>query len=316
MSLRARLALAVLCLAPVTSAAVVERIVAVVGERPILLSDVQRRAKPFRARMMAAGATPQQLQQAETQLQKELVQRMVDERLEELAAEKAKVTVSREEIDGALANVASNAHLSVSDLLKEATSQGLAEADYREELRRQLLEGRLFQLRGRGRPRATDAEGRAAFEKWLKQAGNDQPVLHVALLPLRAGAEEREGVEARARTIQGRLAAGAEFCDLVKEYADDAAARASCGDRGPQPAAALLPGITKAVEGLAPGSVTAPVALGDALVFVKVVEAPRSPRFEDLRDAMLERAAQEAADKQRKAWLVELRESHYVDVRM
>jgi hypothetical protein len=49
---------------------------------------------------------------------------------------------------------------------------------------------------------------------------------------------------------------------------------------------------------------------------VKVVEAARAPRFDDLRDAMLERAAQEVADRQRKAWLLELRESNYVDVRM
>jgi peptidyl-prolyl cis-trans isomerase SurA len=314
MSLQSRFVLAALCLAPLASSAVIERIVAVVGERPILLSDVQRRAKPFRSRMLAAGASPQQLQQAEGQLQKELLQRMVDERLEELAAEKAKLSVSRDEVDAALANVAANAHLSVADLLKEAASQGLAEADYREELRRQLLEGRLFQLRGRGRARASEAEGRAAFEKWLKQPGNDQPVVHVALLPLRA--DDRDAADARVRVVQERLAAGDDFCALVKEFADDASARATCGDRGPQPAAALLPGITKAIEGLAPGAVTPPVSLGDALVLVKVVEAARAPRFDDLRDAMLERAAQEVADRQRKAWLLELRESNYVDVRM
>jgi peptidyl-prolyl cis-trans isomerase SurA len=316
MSLRARLAVAALCLASLAPGAVVERIVAVVGERPILLSEVQRRARPFRARMMAAGATPQQLQQAEGQLQKELLQRMVDERLEELAAEKAKIAVSRDEVDAALANVAQNARMTVADLLREAASQGLPEADYREELRRQLLEGRLYQLRGRGRPRASEAEAVAAFEKWSKQPQNATPLVHVALLPLRVRAEEREADEARVHEVEGRLAAGAEFCDVVREYADDAAARASCGDRGPQPVAALLPAITAATEKLAVGGVSSPVIIGDAVVFVKLLAAPRAPTFADVRELMFERAAQDLADKQRRAWLAELRESHYVDVRM
>jgi len=316
MAPRARLGAALLALAPLAGGAVIERIVAVVGERPILLSDVQRRARPFRARMMAAGATPQQLQQAEPQLQKELLQRMVDERLEELAAEKAKISVSRDEVDAAMANVASGARMTVADLLREAATQGLSEGEYREELRRQLLEGRLFQLRGRGRPRASEAEARAAFEKWSKQPQNAQPVVHVALLPMRVRPEERAADEARVREAKDALAGGRPFCEVVQAYADDPTARASCGDRGPQPVSALLPTITGAAEGLAPGAVSEPVAIGDAVVFVKLVAAPRPPAFEDVRDTMFERAAAELADKQRKAWLGELRESHYVDIRM
>ena len=199
-------------MSPLALGAVVERIVAVVGERPILLSDVQRRARPFRVRMMASGANPQQMQQAEVQMQKELLQRLIDERLEELAAEKAKVSISREEVDAAIGNVATNARLTVADLLREAATQGLAEADYREELRRQLLEGRLFQLRGRGRPRASEVEARAAFEKWTKQPGNEQPVVRVALLALRAGVEGADGLAARTKAVEDRLAAGAGFC--------------------------------------------------------------------------------------------------------
>jgi peptidyl-prolyl cis-trans isomerase SurA len=316
MTLRARVAVALLALAPFASAAVVDRIVAVVGERPILLSDVQRRARPFRARMAAAGATPQQLQQAEVQLQKELLQRMVDERLEELAAEKAKLSISRDEVDAAMANVASGARMSVADLLREAASQGLTEGEYREELRRQLLEGRLFQLRGRGRPRASEAEARAAFDRWSKQPQNAQPVVHVALLPMRVRPEERSADEARIREAKAALDAGRPFCEVVQAYADDATARATCGDRGPQPVSALLPALTGAVAGLATGAVSEPVAIDDAVVFVKLVQAPHAPSFEDVRDAMFERAAAELAEKQRKAWLAELRESHYVDIRM
>src|SRR5450755_2165657 len=45
-----------LALSPVARASIVERVVAVVGEKPILLTELQHRARPFLARIY--GSTP------------------------------------------------------------------------------------------------------------------------------------------------------------------------------------------------------------------------------------------------------------------
>ncbi|MEQ9317600.1 MAG: hypothetical protein RIF41_00525, partial [Polyangiaceae bacterium] len=49
----ALLAVALGTLAPTSEAVVVERVVAVVGEKAILLSDLRRRARPFLVRLYA-----------------------------------------------------------------------------------------------------------------------------------------------------------------------------------------------------------------------------------------------------------------------
>ena len=95
-----------LVVAPQARATVIERIVAVVGEHAILLSDVRQRGRPFLLQIHQRIANASQEAAAESEMFKQLLDRMVDERLEQQAAEKAHLTVSSEEIDNGLHNVA------------------------------------------------------------------------------------------------------------------------------------------------------------------------------------------------------------------
>ena len=76
---------------------------------------------------------------------------MIDDRLEEQAADKARISVSLDEVDNAIRNIAAQGKIDSRALIGEAKKQGLTEQDYRDELRRQVLEGKLVQLRVRGR---------------------------------------------------------------------------------------------------------------------------------------------------------------------
>src|ERR1700733_13404163 len=121
-------------------AVVVERVVAVVGDRPILKSELHTRARPFLIQIAQRVPPGPQQTAAESTVFQELLQKMVDEELEIQAADKAKVTVSSDEIDSALHNVAAAQGLSSAELMKGAVKSGLTEQEYREEMRRQILE--------------------------------------------------------------------------------------------------------------------------------------------------------------------------------
>jgi peptidyl-prolyl cis-trans isomerase SurA len=305
-------------LARPSGAAIVERVVAVVGERPILLSELRHRAKPFLARIIAQTQGAAQQAAAESEMYRELLNRMVDDRLEETAADKARLQITVEEIDRAMQNVAAQAKVTTRELLAEAKKNGLSEQDYREELRRQLLEGKLVQLRVRGRVRPTDQDARAAYGRWVKSLGTDLP-LDVRVLAMRIPNTE-DGPRTRevlAEEIVKRARAGEDFCGLVKDYSDDATTKAACGSRGPQPANAYLPAIAEEVRKMKAGEISGPVHIGnEAIVVLQLVTGPSVPAFEDVRDAMYDRATSEAMERQRKAWLEELRRGVYVDVRL
>src|SRR3954463_16404577 len=163
-------------LARPADASIVERIVAVVGERPILLSELRQRGRPHLWRIAASTQNPTQQAAQESEMFRELLNRLIDERLEDTAADKAHLTVSPEEVDAGIRQGASQKNLKPQDVINEAKKQGLTEQDYRDEIRRQVLEGKLIQLRVRGRVRVTEQDARAAYVHAQKDFVQQNPV--------------------------------------------------------------------------------------------------------------------------------------------
>jgi peptidyl-prolyl cis-trans isomerase SurA len=305
------------------SAVIIERVVAVVGERPILLTELQHRAIPFLYRIYAQTKDPAQIAAHESGMYKELLDKMVNDRLEEHAAERSHLNVSADELDNAIKNVAKMNNLSPSALIAEAARSGLSEQDYRDELRRQLLEGKLLQLHVRSRVRVTEQDAKAEYEAWLKQNGA-QAQAEVRILAMRIPPGSSEEVEkARillAQNLVARARSGEDFCAMVAQYSDDQATRTTCGSRGLIPVDGLVKDVQDVIAKLKPGEYSDPFFIGmqgdEAILVVQLVTAPTIPTFDKVKDEMLERAFSEAMDRQRKLWLDELRRGVYIDVRM
>ena len=303
-----------------SEASIVERIVAIVGERPILLSDLRKRALPFRIHIAASAQHPAAAAAQETGMYRELLNKMVDDRLEELAADKAHVNVTSEEIDRGISKKAESINLSVRELLAEAKRQGLSEQDYRDELRRQVLEGKLIQLRVLPRVRVTDEDARAAYARWIKEMGAEMLVdirILAMRMPTGASTEHLHAQEALAASIVARARAGESFCTLASQYSDDVQTKGTCGSRGPQPMSSLLPQLQDTVKSMKDGETADPVSYqNEAILIVQMAKAPHVPAYDEVKGAMQERAMGELIERQRKAWLQELRRGVYVDVRL
>src|SRR5262245_35863023 len=168
-SRRARCAAALGCgllfWASQSGATVIERIVAVVGEQAILLSELRDRAQPFLRRMEQQPADAAQRAAATSELYRRLVQRLVEEELEQKAANRSNITVTPREIDDALGRIAQQNGVAVQRIIDEALNSGMTEQTYRQELRRQLLETKLLNLRLQGRMRITDDDVRGAYQR-------------------------------------------------------------------------------------------------------------------------------------------------------
>src|SRR5262245_44285754 len=83
--------------APPAQAAIVERVVAVVGDQPILLTELRQRARPFLIKIYQSVPAAQQ-KVAEAEMYKELLGKLVDERVVSIAADKLNVTVTTKEV--------------------------------------------------------------------------------------------------------------------------------------------------------------------------------------------------------------------------
>jgi peptidyl-prolyl cis-trans isomerase SurA len=306
-------------------AAIVERVVAVVGERPILLSELRHRARPHLVRIAAHTQNASQQAAAESEMFRELLTRLIDERLEEQAADKAHLSVTPEEVDNGIRQVAAQQRLDPKQLLAEAKRQGLSEQDYRDEIRRQVLEGKLIQLRVRGRVRVTEQDARNSYNIFATEMAQQSPVdLRILVLAVPPGSSQQTA-SARvvlAEELSRRAKAGEDFCDLVLSYSDDPSTKSTCGSRGPVPLNALFPELQEVARNQQPGETSEPIVFKDPtgqqaiLVVQTVATQTTAPTYDQVKDQMMERAYVEATERQRKMWLQELRRGVYIDVRL
>lgn len=309
-------------------ASVVERVVAVVGEQPILLTDIRTRARPFLIDLQRRKLGAAQQAAAESELFRQLLERMIDDRLEQQAADKARIRVTAEEIDAGIRNVAAAQKLSPAELMAEAARQGMSAQDYRDEIRRQILEGKLLQLRVQGRIRISDDDIEATYRQLTraerKQLGFSLAwvVLHTPESLPRAKRIERErlaqSIAETARAGVDRFGQAIDFASLASSFSDDSSTREQGGVLGRHEPGDLAGRIEEEAFKLEPGGVSAPFRFKDAIVVLKLLERDPSqiPSLEDVREEVAQRVYAERMDKARKQWLEELRRSAHVEVRM
>lgn len=314
-------------------AVIVERIVAVVGERAILLTELRERARPYLFQIEQRVPDGAQRAAAESQVMKELIEKVVIEELEAQAASRAKINVSSDEIDNAIQNIAASQNIQPADLYKDASERsGLTPQEYREELRRQILEGKMLQLRVKGRARITDEDIKAQFDRVVREERRRreyQPAWVVLRLMPGASKEVTDERWALAREIAERARRGEDFAKLAKTYSDDPETRDTGGNlgiRAPQGTANALngkrgvmaPELEAAILPLEPGDVAEPMQAGEAIVVIKLLarQASRYTTVDEARNEMIQRLQTEILEKAKRKWLDELKRRTHVDVRL
>jgi peptidyl-prolyl cis-trans isomerase SurA len=312
-------------------AVTVERVVAVVGEKAILLTDLRRRARPRLMKMYAQIPEGPQRAAARSQILTAQIQVMVDEELVNVAAARTQQRATAEEVDRALSYAARVRGLTLSQLFTAVERDtGMSEIEYRQEIRRQVLEGKLLN-RFVQNQRVTKAELQEMFEKAKKQ---ERSVLlyNPAWIVLRLGKNAKPEVLSKqmalANSIVKRIEGGEKFADLAKKYSADRRTGQNGGNLGirvpsTSPAAAqgkyklLARPLEHVAMTLDAGEVAEPFQFADALVIL-TVKARQPSRYRSIKAVQNELAQLVKVNKLQKVkekWLKDLRRRTFVDVR-
>jgi peptidyl-prolyl cis-trans isomerase SurA len=306
--------------APRARATVIERVVAVVGERAILLSDLRERAQPFMLQIQTQVPNGVQRNAAISQLYKGLIEKLVDEELEQRAAIQAKVAVTSKEVDDAVARVAAQNGVTSDRLFAEAKRTGLDEAAYRDELRRQLLQTKLINVRLQGRIRVSEDDLRTAYQRLVVEE-REKLSFRVAwvLVASSPGLPAAEIGARRARAERVRSAAfGGNFAALARLYSDDLPTKDSGGVLGATHLAELAPQLRRVVSALEVGQPSAVVAVPSGFAVLELLEREESslPSFDEAKAELAQRVYLEKMTQARRSWLDNLRRQQHVEVRL
>jgi peptidyl-prolyl cis-trans isomerase SurA len=328
----AGLAAALLGVAAPARAVTVEKIVAVVGDDSVLLSELRTRGLPFLRQIAKQYPPGPSRTAAESGMLKDLLKKMVEDLLEQQAAERQKIVVKPEEVDKAFEQMAESQNMTV-DQLFEVTEKktGMSEQDYRDEIRRQILEGKLLSQRIRGRVRITEEDLKKAYAKTLREE-LDRREYRPAWILLRvlpgSSPQAIAQRQAQADKIWRDLEAGAAFADVAKQYSDDTRTREKGGDlgihapaRAPSAQSGKRQTLAKELEdkmlALEPGEYTKPFRFGEAIVIMTVLsrQPSRYTTYEAAKPEMVQRVQNEIVLRERTAWIDELKKRTFVEIR-
>ena len=285
-----------------------------IGDRAILLTDLKSRAQPFLVQVTQGVPPGAQRNAAISQVYKGVLDKIVDEELEERAAIQAKITISSKEIDEAIARVAQQNQLTPQKLLAEAARTGITEQQYRDELRRQLLQAKLVNVRLQGRIRVTDDDLKLAYRKLVFEERQRLGV-HVAWIRIPAGSD------GSGRALAERVSEAArteDFSGLARQFSQDSATKDQGGALPQDKLTDLPPNVARASLGLEVGESSPPVRMDDDYVIVRVNsrDASQLPSFDDARRELGDRVYMDKMGQARRTWLDGLRRQNHVEVRL
>lgn len=309
--LRASLALALLFVAVPARAEVVERVVAVVNEEAIFLSELRQRAAPFLGQIMEAPSQAQQMAAIE-QLYRELLDRMVQEELflQAAASMSDTITVTRAEVDRAIANVRRQSGLEDAQFWEAVRAQGFTEEQYRNDVRRQLLRLKVLNHRARGRVNITEEQVRARYDMLVARARRTAQFTAAQLffeVPEGASATEVAAARARAQAARTGLTPSTFHA-------------AGGMDLGTLSQGDLPEALEGTLMGLSPGQISDPVR-GPAgfhvfLLMDRQQAAETVPPYDQVRMQVYQQMMEEAMTRQEAIFLAELRRQAVIDLRL
>lgn len=282
-------------------AEIVEKVVAVVNNRIMTLSELQQEMK-------TAALDP-----ASEEHRSAALEGMIDRALiDQLAAER-KISITDAEVKTIVKMRREELGLDEESLAREIKSQNITEEAFYRQWKYQILSRRLIDSAMRGNIAITEEEIEAYHREHYGEENLDSEeqtkIAHILVT------HEKENARAEITKVAELAKAGEPFEKLAKEYSMDAATAENGGNLGYFTKGDLIAEIERAAAKLEVGEISAPVNTQAGYHIIKVLE--RKEKGEIAVSRYKDRIKQEIYSKKVedfiRSWLSDIRENSYVE---
>ncbi len=279
-----------------TASVVVDRVVAVVNNEVITLSDLQREASLKKTGSKVDDRT--------------LLEDMIDRKLQMDAARRAGMDVTDKELDAAVADIMKRNSFDTKQFEAALAKEGLTLEQYKTELREQMTLSRMFNKYIRAGLSVDEAEVRAYYTRNLKLYSLPEEIrLRQIFFPLPDNPSPAKiaEVKQKAEEVFARAQKGEDFEGLVREFSQGVTASQD-GDLGFMQRDTLLPEMAAATKTLKAGDISMPFqcAGGYNIVKLEEVRTPVKP-YEKVKDEIMNMLYQQKVENTYRGWLQSLR---------
>ena len=306
--------LLLLSMAATASAKTLSKVAAVVNNQIITTYQLDRTVSlaleqhPNRNQMTAAEFD---------QLRTRVLEKLINDKLLEQRIKELELEVSDPELNAAIEDVQRKNNLTREELVQALGAQGLTMASYREQLKNEILRYKLLGREVNYKVMVTSGEVRDYFREHIDEYKVEPKVRlnHIAFpLPIDSSEENKSSRYDQVVAVRNRLLQGDSFQDVLAAQQDIAAG----GDMGELVETELALPLQKALSGLEPGDVSAPLEMGGQLHLFQV--SARNPGdihlFDRVKGEIEETLKRQKTDRRFEEWEKELRANARVEIRL
>lgn len=307
-----------------SSAELVDKVVAIVNNEVITLSELEEEAATLYttiARNNSSGSLLEDLSKA-----KEVtLNNMIDQRLIGQRAKKYNISVTEEEIDAAYEKMRVSAGLDPADFINKLEISGVNEQLYRKRLRSQILQSKLIGFDVRSKIIISDEMILKYYNKeytskvdegnyYLLQIGFTWPTPDVS--NPQKNQSEKENTLRRAERVYNLAKNGQDFRTLAKKFSDLPSA-SDGGDIGVFALDEMAPSMREAIRAIQSNELTEIIETSAGYQFFKVLSGEdknvvATSSFEAVKDEIKEKLYEEKLKEAYAEWVKQIKESAYI----
>ncbi|HIC90814.1 MAG TPA: hypothetical protein EYP21_01870 [Syntrophaceae bacterium] len=295
-------------------AEILDRIVAIVNDDVITLSEVNAAGRPILQQIKTDSSDGQ----LPKDIQREILEELINKKLADQEVARLNIFVTEEEIDRAIEEIKKDNRLTDDDFMANLAHQGLTMEAFREQVKEQIQRLKLIEQEVKAKITITDRELQDYYRDHIDEFGGYIKVrIQHILLNVPEGATEDQIEEARktGERILKLIKKGNDFGDLAKRYSKALSAQ-NGGDPGFFKLSEMPQYLKDIVARLKPGDVSGVVETPIGLQIIKLLEyeAVSNTTFQQVRDELYRKLFQEEVNRRYMVWLKELRDKSYIKI--
>ncbi len=301
----------------VMAAEIVDRIVAIVNDDIITLSELRQAEAPYRQKIKGMNYLSEKERAMLFKVRQDILKRLVDDKLTDQEVKRSKITVSGNEVNAAIERIKEANYLTDEQLREGLQAQGMTMLAYRQTIKDQILRRRLVNLEVKSKVVITDEDIKAYYEKHKEGLDADKKYhlwnITMSVPPL-STAGQKQKIYRQMEDVRSKFMHGEAFNELVKSYTPYRLVDG--GDLGMFPYSGLASKLQKAIEGLHAGDITQVIETdaGFQLFYIKSIENLSEKSITDVSAEIEEKLYNEIVNRKFDAWLDDLRARSHIKI--
>ena len=286
---------------------VVDRIVAIVNDDIVTLSQLDLAAVSYRKNIEASQESSARKKEVMAQMHIQVLNQLVESSLVVQEAKRMGIAVDDTDVDNAVENFKKEHNLDQERLELGLAAQGMTLGQYRERIREQILQSMIVSRAVRAKIVVTDEEIKAYYDSH-SQEFKAKKKYHLKNIVVK----DARDISA----VQEKLKNKVDFSQVAKAYSMGSNA-SSGGELGEFDISSFSDEIKKALGGVGKGQCTKPIDMGDSfqiLYVADIISQGQGPVQEEVEKRIQGLLYREHGEAQFSKWMEDLKNSAHIKI--